>query len=430
MGSDHGRTRKETHQVATFTVPGSSPATAFNLDAPEADATIDLLAATLSHATARAAALMEEEVVALVGPRYARTDARGGHRNGTAPGYVVVGGRKVKVRRPRVIGLDGQEIELASYEAMQDPRLLDEAALAKVIHGVAQREARAAFAEEQPMPEGEVAYGASSSSISRRWIRAMERSLAAEFSGRLDDRRYLAILLDGKGFGEHLLVTALGIDGEGHKHILGLVDGSSESEDVCRGLLEGLMDRGLDVSAGVLVVMDGGKGLAAAVHALWGEDAVVARCREHKKRNILAKLPKGEQPAVRAALNQAWRTPDLTEAQGQLLDLAADLETNRPEAAASLREGLAQTLTLQRLGLEAELGAVLGTTNLIENAYSTTESICRRVTWWRDAGQAKRWAMMALRKAAQGFRRAACPAAMARLAAALEQRHRRRNAVA
>ncbi len=370
------------------------------------DSKIHLLAETIAEAKARATALMEEEVASLVGARYERTDQRGGYRNGTAPGFVVLGGRKMKMDRPRVIGLDGREVPLQTYQVMQDTEELDEAALAKVVSGVVQRAVGGAYANEQPVPAGTETYGASAASISRRWIRATERGLAQRFTRRLDDRRYVAILLDGKGFGDHLLVTAMGIDLQGDKHILGIVDGSSESEAVCAGLLDDLTDRGLDISAGVLVVMDGGTGLAAAVRSRWGADATVARCREHKKRNVLSKLPK------------------------QLVELATDLETNRPDAASSLREGLAEALTLQRLGLQAELGAVLGTTNLIENAYATTEATCRRVKRWRDPGQAKRWALMALLKAAQGFRRAAKPAVMAQLAAALDRRQSRRTAVA
>lgn len=434
MGDDHGRTRKD-NALLTFTVPGPSPAPVTQSNALKhvlegTDSKIHLLAETIAEAKARATALMEEEVASLVGARYERTDQRGGYRNGTAPGFVVLGGRKMKMDRPRVIGLDGREVPLQTYQAMQDTEELDEAALAKVVSGVVQRAVGGAYANEQPVPAGTETYGASAASISRRWIRATERGLAQRFTRRLDDRRYVAILLDGKGFGDHLLVTAMGIDLQGDKHILGIVDGSSESEAVCAGLLDDLTNRGLDISAGVLVVMDGGTGLAAAVRSRWGADATVARCREHKKRNVLSKLPKGERVAVRAALSQAWRNPDAEEAKRQLVELATDLETNRPDAASSLREGLAETLTLQRLGLQAELGAVLGTTNLIENAYATTEATCRRVKRWRDPGQAKRWALMALLKAAQGFRRAAKPAVMAQLAAALDRRQSRRTAVA
>ena len=194
-----------------------------------------------------------------------------------------------------------------SYQALQDPTILDQAALGKVIDGVAQRQAHESFARDQPLPEDQEAYGDSKSSISRRWIAATVASLEAELQRPLGDRRYLAVLLDGKGFGDHLLVAAMGIDEQGHKHVLGLRDGGSEDQAVCSALLQDLTDRGLDVRPGVLVIIDGGKGLAAAVHALWGDVAVVARCREHyadvrimpmMRRNVLSTATPRERSAA------------------------------------------------------------------------------------------------------------------------------------
>lgn len=329
---------------------------------------IDLLGIAIGCAAQDAVECMNDEAATFVGERYERCTERRGYRNGTAPGYVVIGGRKVMVRRPRVVDARGKDIPLASCRAMQDPRILDEAALGKVIDGVSQRDAHGSFERDQPLPEDQGRYGDSKSSISRRWIAATGQRLRAVFHRPLDDRRYVAILLDGKGFGEHLLVCAMGIDEQGEKHVLGIRDGGSESEEVCAALLQDMMDRGLDVRRGVLVVIDGGKGLAAAVNTLWGGTALVGRCQEHKKRNVLEKVPKGERKAVKCALNRAWNEPDPAAAKQQLLDLAADLESNRPEAAASLREGLSQTVVLQQLGLSEDLGSVLGTTNLIETA--------------------------------------------------------------
>ena len=242
---------------------------------------INLLEQAIACAVQDARELMEQEVAMRAGERYERSAAREGKRNGTAPGYVVVGGRKVQLRRPRLLTEDGRELPLASYHALQDPTILDQAALGKVIDGVAQRQARESFARDQPLPADRQAYGDSKSSISRRWIAATGESLTEQLNRRLDDRRYLAVLLDGKGFGDHLLVTALGIDEQGHKRVLGIRDGGSEDQAVCSALLQDLMDRGLNVSAGVLVVIDGGKGLAAAVRSLWRDVALVARCGEH-----------------------------------------------------------------------------------------------------------------------------------------------------
>jgi hypothetical protein len=387
---------------------------------------INLLEEAIACAVRDAEELMEEEVALRAGDRYERSPGREGYRNGTAPGYVALGGRKLKLRRPRLCTQDGRDLPLVSYPAMQDPGILDRAALGKVIDGVAQRQAHESYARDQPVPADREAYGDSKSSISRRWIAATGQSLAEQMNRRLDDRRYLAILLDGKGFGEHLLVTALGIDEGGHKRVLGIRDGGSEDQRVCAALLQDLTDRGLDVGAGVLVVIDGGKGLAAAVRALWGDVAVVGRCREHKKRNVIKHLPKSEHRWVRQALWRAWHLADVEEAERELRALATELEPRWKEAAASLREGLAETMTCQRLGLPRELAAALGTTNLIESAFATTECICGRVRRWRNAAQAKRWATMALLKAERGFGVVAPEEAMAELAKSLERQLRER----
>jgi putative transposase len=370
----------------------------------------------------RARQLMELEVSERAGELYGRWDGRQGYRNGSAPGYVVVGGRKVKLDRPRLSDADGRELPLQTYAALQSPASLDRTALGKVMEGVAQRGVRRGLQRDQPLPEETVTYGASKSSISRRWISGTAETLAAQAERRLDDQRYVALLLDGKGFGDHLLVTALGLDAQGRKHILGVWEGDSENTEVCTAGLQGLMDRGLDVRRGLLVVIDGGKGLAAAVRALWGDVAVVARCRVHKRRNILKQLPKSEHRWVTRALEQAWRNPDAEQAHTDLSALVEELEPKWPEAAASLREGLAETLTCQRLGLPPELLTALGSTNLIESVFSTTGSLCRRVCRWRSGTQAIRWATMALVQAETGFGRAASPEAMAVLARAIAER--------
>jgi len=327
--------------------------------------------------------------------------------------------RGLAVRRPRLVDAAGKELPLECYAELQNPETLNSTALRKVIVGVAQRGVNGDLEQDQPLPEEQRAYGASKSSVSRRWIAATEGTLAAQAERRLDDRRYLAILLDGKGFADHLLLAAMGIDEQGRKHVLGVWEGGSENAEVCGAALEDLGRRGLDVSGGVLVVLDGGKGLAAAVRTHWGDVAIVARCRVHKTRNVIKHLPKGEQRWVRAALWQAWHEADPGQAERDLRQLVAELEPKWPAAAASLREGLAETLTCQALGLPLELAQALGSTNLIENAFATTESICHRVCRWRSGSQARRWATMALLKAERGFAPVTSPAAMAALAAAV-----------
>ncbi len=379
-------------------------------------------------AVQRAQQLMQAEVDARAGDRYDRWQGRQGHRNGTAPGYVVVGGRKVSILRPRLVDADGREVELESYAAVRDAASMDRTALGKVLEGVACRKVARGLQRDQPLAEDFKAYGAGRSSVSRRWMAATEAALAAQASRRLDDRRYLAILLDGKGLGDHLLLVALGIDQRGAKHVLGVWEGDSENKAVAMAALADLSERGLDVNQGVLVVIDGGKGLASAVSEMWPEVAIVARCRAHKRRNVLGHLPKKEHGWVRRTLERAWHEPDGGEAERRLRELIAELQPRWPDAAASLSEGLAETLTCQRLGLPAALVRALGTTNLIESALARTESICHRVCRWRNGAQAVRWATMALLEAEQGFGRVASPEAMASLSAAIAREMERRAA--
>ena len=374
--------------------------------------------ATLA-AVQRAQQLMQAEVDDRAGERYDRWQGRQGYRNGTAPGYVVVGGRKVSIRRPRLVDADGCEVELESYAAARDAASMDRTALGKVLEGVACRKVARGLQRDQPLAEDFKAYGASRSSVSRRWIAATESALAEQAGRALDDQRYLAILLDGKGFGDHLLLTALGIDEQGAKRVLGVWEGDSENKAVAMTALVDMCERGLDVSRGVLVVIDGGKGLAAAVSEMWPEVAIVGRCRVHKRRDVVGYLPKEEHRWVRRALERAWHEPDVGEAEQQLRQLIEELEPRWPHAAASLREGLAETLTCQRLGLPAALVRALGSTNLIENALATTESICQRVCRWRNGAQAMRWASMALLEAENGFGRVAGPEDMASLSGAI-----------
>ena len=389
---------------------------------------IDLLGQVMAQATTNAIAEMEREITALAGGRYERSDGRRGERNGTAPGYVVVGGRKVKVARPRLVDSAGKEVPLESYAAMQDPATLDATAMRKVVVGVAQRRVNGDVAKDQPLPEGQEAYGLSRSSVSRRWIAATAETLAGEAERKLDDRRYLAVLLDGKGFGDHLLLAGVGIDEQRRKHVLGVWEGSSESAEVCKGALEDMGRRGLDVRRGVLVVIDGGPGLAAAVRQLWGDVAVVGRCQVHRRRNILDRVPKAKRRFIAAKLVAAWREPDLLLTTQALKAIAAELDEISPAAADVLSEHLAETIACQSLGLPPELIRALGSTNLIENAFSTTESICHRVCRWRGGTQARRWATMALLRAEEGFRPIASPEAMAHLAAALASVLERRAA--
>ena len=352
----------------------------------ELDTRVELIRALVPLALAEISAVLDEEVRDLAGERYART---GGRRHGTNPGSVKLAGQKVPIRVPRVRGEDG-EIPLRSYRTLRGEGEMDETLLRRVLYGISCRNYEAA-AESIPG-----AIGLSSSTVSRRFVQASARKLKALQERDLSQEDVVAIFLDGKRFAEDTMVLALGITVEGDKRILGFVQTGTENERVLSQFLRSLVDRGLDVSQGVLVILDGAKGLRSAVRKCFKERAVVQRCQWHKRENVVSYLPRSEQPAWRKRLQRAYERPTYAEAQEALKNILADLEEQNQSAAASLREGLEETLTLHRLGLFGRLGRSFKTTNCLESINGLVEERCGKVDHWKNSSQKQRWLATAL----------------------------------
>jgi transposase-like protein len=245
----------------------------------------------------------------------------------------------------------------------------------------------------------------SQSAVGRRFVAATKERLA-EFRARpLDDQRWLICFVDGFDFAGHTMIGALGVTADGTKVPLGVVEGSTENATVVRGLIAGLRDRGLDASQGILFVLDGGKALARAVRDVFGDHAVIARCRQHKERNVLDHLPETERPWVRRKLRAAWANPNADEAEAALKALAGQLERVNPDAAASLREGLAETLTVTRLGVTGSLLKTVMSTNPVESMIDIVREHARNVKCWQDGDMRLRWAAAGMLAAADQFRR-------------------------
>ncbi|MGH9258286.1 MAG: transposase [Acidimicrobiales bacterium] len=215
------------------------------------------------------------------------------------------------------------------------------------------------------------------------------------------------------------MVGALGVTGDGSKVPLGVVEGSTENKAVVRHLITGLRDRGLDVSDGVLFVLDGGKALSTAVRDVFGREAVIARCRVHKERNVMDHLPEAERPRVRRKLRAAWANPNPGEAEAALRALAGQLERVNPDAAASLREGLAETLTITRLGVTGSLLKTVMSTNPVESMIEIVRAHARNVKRWQDGDMRLRWAAAGMLAASAQFRRVKGYRQLPQLAAAL-----------
>lgn len=331
------------------------------------------------------------EVQQLAGERHARkTDGHAGWRYGHNPGSVKIAGQRVRLAIPRVRGADG-EVPLLSYRQLHDGQgAVDERLLRQVLYGLSCGNYERA-AETIPG-----AIGLSRSSVSRAFVEASAAQLKAFQERDLSDEDYVALFLDGKTFAEATLVIALGITMSGEKHILGFVETDTENQTVLSGFLQSLLDRGFDISQGLLVIIDGGKGLRAAVRKVLAKRALVQRCLWHKRENVVSHLPLRDQPAWRRRLQKAMDRPTYGEARAALEHLIAELDRINQSAATSLREGLDEILTLHRLGVFAQLGRSFKTTNCLENINGMIEERCGKVDCWKNSNQRHRWLAAAL----------------------------------
>ncbi len=357
----------------------------------ELDAKVELIRSLVPLGLMHVHELLDQEVTALAGERYARKDASiGGRRHGSNPGTVGLAGQRVPIRVPRIRRVAGSEIPLRSYDALSGDREVDDLLLKRVLYGISCRNYEAA-AEAIPG-----AIGLSSSTVSRGFIQASAAQLR-EFQERdLSGEDVVALYLDGKTFADATMVIALGITISGEKRFLGFVETDTENEKVLTPFLRSLVERGLDLSQGVLVILDGGKGLRAAVTKAFRGRALIQRCQWHKRENVVSYLAKSEQASWRQRLQRAYNRPVYTEALGALETLHRELEDRNQSAAGSLTEGLDETLTLHRLGLYGVLGRSLKTTNCLESVNALVEERCAKVDHWQHSSQRHRWLATAL----------------------------------
>ncbi len=344
-------------------------------------------------------ALIDEEVEQRAGPRYEHIDDREAQRWGQEDGYVVFGGRKVAIKRPRLRGTKGGEIELERYRMFQADSKMEEDVTRRVVRGVSTRDYEGAI---DHLCEG---YGVQKSSVSRHWKAATAEELANLMERPLGDLDLVAIMIHGISFHDYLLVVALGITSEGEKKIIGIWDGATETAEVVMSLIRSLLDRGLSSDEQMFFVIDGSKALKKAIKTIFGDRAEIQRCQIHKERNVLSHLPENRQASVRRELRAAWGLVDFVEAKSELAKIVKRLDDTSPGAAASLREGLDETLTLQRLKVPVKLWKSLRSTNLIEGSFARTTELCKNVKRWSSADMALRWASTMLCYAEKKFRK-------------------------
>lgn len=348
-------------------------------------------------------AMLEEDREALCGPAGSwQGSQRRAYRYGHEQGRVVLGGRKVQLSRPRVRSVGGEELALPSWVAMRQEDPLHERALEQMVVGVSTRKYARSL---EGLPEARTSCSVSRSSVSRRFVAQTREQITRRLSESLEGRDFPVLLIDGTVLGDHVLLVAMGIEADGSKRVLGVVEGSSESEQAGRALLRNLIERGLLVERMRLFVVDGGKGVRAAIRKAFAGWALIQRCQIHKMRNVIDHLPDSKHAWVRAAIRKAWTSGSAEQARKRLIGLAEQLEEAHPGAAASLREGLDETLTILRLRVSATLTRSLRSTNPIENLNSALKHLARRVKRWKGGTMALRWAVTGIVEAEKRFRR-------------------------
>ncbi len=360
----------------------------------------------LTAGLATLSGMMEEDAARLCGPRHGRGGDRAGHRWGRTKGKIGFHGGKVEIERPRVRAREGNEMPLPSWAAAVDEDLLGQWALNLMLMNVSTRK----FGRAVRLPGGDIpaerGAGVTKSAVSRRFVALSAEKMQAWMAADLSELDLLVIQIDGIHIDQDLiLLAAVGVDGNGDKHPLGVMEGASESAAVCQALIDNLVGRGLDPAICRLFIVDGSRALLKSIRASFGRNTPIQRCQVHKARNIVERLPKSLHASVRRTLRQAWELDDADKAEKLIRNLARRLEREAPGVSASILEGLDEILTVTRLRLPIQLRRSLACTNIIENMNGSIRRICRNVKRWRDAAMALRWTGAVMFEAAKGFRR-------------------------
>jgi putative transposase len=340
--------------------------------------------------------LSAEQVAGARTPGKASGDTR---FHGSQPGCVQLADRKVKVKRPRLRHKTEGEVAVPAYQMLRQDRGLGQHMLGALLRGVSTRE------YHEVLPQMAETVGVSRSAISRKAVEASAEQLKQLQERRWENVEILVIYIDGQRFGEHHVLSAVGVDVEGNKHILGIESGATENAASVKRLLIHLRDHGLPTDRKYLFVIDGAKALRAAIEELFGDDQPVQRCRNHKLRNVLDELPKEQHGQPLNLMRAAWRVKTAEEGEKRLEQLARFLERDHESAARSLREGMKEMFTLQRLKIPESLHKCLATTNIIESPQGGVERRTHNVTRWRNADMVQRWVASAWVLTEKHFRR-------------------------
>ena len=319
--------------------------------------------------------------------------------HGTQPGRVNLKERKIRVQRPRLrkkgCGAGG-EVPVPAYEAMRRDAATGERMLEILLSGVSTRR------YQRVIPQMAETVGVSRSAVSREAIEASEAALKKLAERRFDDVDLLVIYIDGMHFGEQCVLAAIGVDGQGRKHVLALKEGATENAEAAKDLLAQLVAQGVDPKRRRIFVIDGSKALRTAINAVFGEHPI-QRCRNHKLRNVLGRLPHDQQAQTGSLMRAAWKLGE-KEGMNKFRQIAGWLEHDYPDAARSLLEGLEECFTINRLDVPRSLHRCLATSNVVDNPHSGVRSRTRRVCRWRP-GMPARWSAAAFLESEQSYRK-------------------------
>lgn len=345
---------------------------------------------------------MEAEVQTLAGARYVRDPQNPVHRWGQQQGFVYVNGQKVNTDKPRVVRNKGgkrEEIELQTYKEFSKPTAMNQSIMAKVLAGVSMRDYEGTI---DAVVDG---HGVSRSAVSRRAVKEAGKQLEEFYARRFDDQEFVVIMIDGIGVAGIDNIVAMGIDIWGKKHALGIRQGACENTTVCLELLEDLVERGLPADGNYLFVVDGAKALSKAIRKVFGQNSVIQRCQVHKRRNVSDKLPKEHQMRIDKRLAAAYGMNDVAEARKAVEAVFEELIGLSEPAAASLEEGMEETLTVHKLGLSGDLKRIFSSTNCIESMFSMSRRYKRNVKKWQGSSHIERTVVVTLLEAERRFRR-------------------------
>ena len=353
---------------------------------------VELIQALIPLGLEAVGEVLAREVEELAGPKHSRTGGQPGYYHwGSESGSVYLGEQKLPISRPRVRKNKGkEEVTLETYTKLQQPQKAEGLVFKKILAGLSCRQYQACA---EAIPE---TFGLSPSTLSRRFIQSSAKQLEKLMERDLSGQDFVALFMDGKTFAEDEMVIALGVTLTGKKVIMGLVQTATENEKVLKEFLGQMLDRGLKIDEGILVVIDGAKGLKAAVRKVFHHKALVQRCQWHKRENVVSYLPQSHQKAWRKKLQRAYEQETYESACQALERLKPELQLLNASAVTSLEEGLEETLTLHRLKLFKHLGKSFKTTNSMESIMSLVGQRTDKVDYWKNSSQKQRWVASAL----------------------------------